>query len=111
MDGRTIFEAAHAGEKAAFQAYIHSKPIFSMNFQSNPGKGHKITQGGIAIWDGDYKLIKCLECSAKPLLFNLRNDPEELNNLINEEPETGQRLSALIMEHLTKANEKIRAEK
>jgi arylsulfatase A-like enzyme len=90
---------------------LHSKPIFSMNFQSNPGKGHKITQGGIAIWDGDYKLIKCLKCSAKPLFFNLRNDPEELNNLINEEPEIAQRLSALIMEHLARANEKISAEK
>jgi arylsulfatase A-like enzyme len=82
-----------------------------MNFQSNPGKGHKITQGRIAIWDGDYKLIKCLKCSAKPLFFNLRNDPEELNNLINEEPEIAQRLSALIMEHLARANEKIIAEK
>jgi arylsulfatase A-like enzyme len=86
---------------------IPSTLVFSMNFQDNPSRGHLITKGGIAVWNGDYKLIQCLGCNTKPLLFNLKEDPEELHNLIDEKPGTGQQLSTLIIENLRKANEKI----
>jgi len=84
---------------------IPSKPIFSMNLFSNP-KGYKIIKGTFAVWKGNYKLIHYLE-ENKSLLFNLRNDPDELDNLFDKEPEISQRLLSLIHENLDEANENI----
>ena len=84
---------------------ISSEPVFSMNFQKNPSRGHRITIGTIAVWDGDYKLIHDLN-EGQSLLFNLREDPDELNNLFNSEPETGMRLLELVMERLDEVNER-----
>jgi hypothetical protein len=41
------------------------------------------------------------------LLFNLREDPDELKNLFDKEPEVGQRLLTLIQDNLKKANKRI----
>lgn len=82
-------------------------PVFSMYFERNPSRGNqKLTKGTIAVWDGEYKLIHYLQ-RKESLLFNLRNDPAEMKNIFNEEPETGRRLLALIEENLRKANDKI----
>ncbi len=81
-------------------------PVFSMNFEKNPSRGHKIEKGTIAVWEGDYKLIHYLE-KDKSLLFNLKQDPGELDNLIDKEPEIAQYLLSLIKEKLRKANERI----
>ena len=43
----------------------------------------------------------------KSLLYNLKQDPGELNNLFEKEAETGQRLLNLIKKNLKEANEKI----
>ena len=85
---------------------LSSKPLFSMNFQKNKSRGQKIINGSIAVWEGDYKLIHYIE-EKESLLFNLKQDPDELNNLFDKEPEAGQRLLSLIQDNLKKANERI----
>jgi arylsulfatase A-like enzyme len=89
---------------------LSSRPVFSMALQKNPSRGHQITKGTIAVWEGDYKLIHYLE-EKKSLLFNLKQDPGELNNLFDKEPEAGQRLLTLIQDNLKKANERISSER
>ncbi len=86
-----------------------SMPAFSMNFPENMSRGHRINEGGIVVWDGDYKLMHLLGIKkSKSWLFNLMNDPDESNNLFDKEPEIGKRLLSLIEENLTKANKRIR---
>ncbi len=87
---------------------IDPKPVFSMNFERNSSKA-LITKGVIAVWEGDFKLIYNLE-EKKSVLFNLRHDPSELNNIIQREPNVGRHLRSLILDNLRKANEKIREE-
>ncbi len=84
---------------------LPSKPIFSMML-AHSSKGHKISEGTFAVWEDDYKLIHNLE-ENKSELFNLRNDPDERNNLFDKEPEIGQYLRSLLYENLEKANNKI----
>jgi arylsulfatase A-like enzyme/preprotein translocase subunit SecE len=87
---------------------IVPKPAFSMNLESNPSRGHQITTGSVAVWKGDYKLIHYLE-KGESLLFNLKRDPEELNNLFSSNPEVGQHLLYLINYNLKEANGKIKS--
>ncbi|HDH04924.1 MAG TPA: DUF4976 domain-containing protein [Nitrospirae bacterium] len=100
MDGRSLVPLMR-GEK------LSQRPAFSMNLERNPSRGHKITKGTIAVWEGDYKLIHYLE-RKKSLLFNLKKDPDELNNLFDKDIETGEGLLGLIHDNLDKANDKIR---
>jgi arylsulfatase A-like enzyme len=82
------------------------KPAYSMALFTNT-VGQEITQGTIAVWEGDYKLIHYLDTN-KSLLFNLKLDPHELNDLWDKEPEKGQHLLSLIRENLDKANRNLR---
>ena len=41
------------------------------------------------------------------MLFNLAQDPHELNNLFDKEPETGQNLLDILKENLDAANRRI----
>ena len=100
MEGRSLAPAMRGEE-------LPGRPAFSMNFQENRSLGHEISRGSVAVWDGDYKLIHYLEPN-ESLLFNLRKDSGELNDLFESEPDTGQRLLGLIRDNLQKANEKIR---
>ena len=101
MEGRSLVPLMR-GES------LPAKPVFSMTFQSNPGRGQLITKGTIAVWEGDYKLIHYLD-TGKSLFFNLKKDSDELNNIFEKEPETGQRLLNLIYDNLKEANERIRS--
>ena len=83
------------------------RPAFSMNFEGNRSRGHEITTGTIAVWEGDYKLIHYLE-NRESLLFNLNQDPEEMSNLFNKEIEVAQNMFELIKDNLETANEKIK---
>jgi arylsulfatase A-like enzyme len=103
MEGRSLIPLMR-GE------VLDSKPVFSMNMEGSSSRNHKITKGTIAVWDGDYKMIHNLE-KEESMLFNLKNDPGELNNLIDIEPEVGRRLLNLIHENLRRANERIIREK
>ncbi len=77
---------------------------YSMTFERNRSL-HPITKGSIAVWEGDYKLIYYLDNNDKQyLLFNLKSDIDELENLIDKEPEIGKRLLGYIENNLSKIN-------
>lgn len=99
MEGRSLMPLLQG-------AQLPSKPAFSMNLIKNPGRGHQITKGTISVWEGDYKLIHYLD-EKRSLLFNLNEDPDEIQNLINEKPLIGQNLLSLIQHNLKEANERI----
>ena len=82
---------------------LPERPIFSVNLQDIQG-GEMISKGTIAVWEGDYKLMHDLGKKTSQL-FNLKNDPDELNNLIDKEPAIGQHLVGLILDKISKANQ------
>ncbi len=53
--------------------------------------------------------MHCLERD-ETMLFNLKQDPHELNNLFDKERGTGQRLLDILNDNLKKANERIRSQ-
>lgn len=85
------------------------KLAFSMALGNNPSKGHEIKRGTIAVWQDDYKLIHYLD-NNKSLLFNLNDDPDELNNLFDVQSDIGNSLLAVIMDNLTSANHRIKTQ-
>jgi arylsulfatase A-like enzyme len=89
---------------------ITPKPAFSMNLEGNPSRGHQIKTGAIAVWEGDFKLIHYLD-KEESLLFNLKQDPDELYDLFDSKPEIGHRLRGLIKDNIKNANERINREK
>jgi arylsulfatase A-like enzyme len=89
---------------------LSGQPAFSMNFEENRSRGNKITKGSIAVWKDDYKLIHYLDKNTS-VLFNLKSDPNELNDLFEKEQEKGNSLLQLILSNLRLANEKISSEK
>jgi arylsulfatase A-like enzyme len=99
MEGRSLVPLMR-GEK------LTGRHAFSMNFEENRSRGHEISRGSVAVWEGEYKLIHYLQ-KEESLLFNLSQDIDELNNIFYKEPETGKRLLRLIRENLKKVNEKI----
>lgn len=101
MEGRSLVPLIR-GEK------LPQQPAFSMNFEATRSRGNQITNGSIAVWEGDYKLIHYLERN-ESLLFNVTRDPGEMDNLIDREPETGQHLLNLIQDNLKQANKSIRS--
>ena len=101
MEGRSLVPLMQ-GEK------LPGRPAFSMNFEGNPSMGRDITSGSIAVWDGDYKLIHYLDKN-ESLLFNIKQDPDELLDITHKEPEISQHLLDVILGNLEQANEKIDA--
>jgi arylsulfatase A-like enzyme len=97
LEGRSLWPLIRGKE-------FPPRPAFTMYFQSNPSRQQKITKGVIVVHEGDYKLIYYLE-EKRSLLFNLKEDPDEMNDLFNKESEIGQRLLDLINDNLEKANE------
>jgi len=85
---------------------LSPKPAFSMTFEKNRSRGNLINEGTIAVWEGDYKLIYYIK-EKESLLFNLKQDPDELTNLVAKEPKIHQHLLGLIQSHLKAANERI----
>jgi arylsulfatase A-like enzyme len=83
-----------------------TRPIFSMQLQLNRAIGHHpIRKGSIAVWEGDYKLIRYLGSDVPdPQLFNLRADPDESRNLFQEAPRKAEELTDLIDGALFLAN-------
>ncbi len=98
IEGRSLLPLMR-GEK------LPSRPVFSMIFDKVPVE-NRITKGTVAVWDGDYKLIHLLD-NNKSLLFNLKEDLGELNDLYEKEPEVSRRLLNLISENIDKANKRI----
>jgi arylsulfatase A-like enzyme len=102
MEGRSLLPLLQ-GES------LLPKLAFSMALGSNPSKGHEIKRGTIAVWQDDYKLIHYLD-NKKSLLFNLNDDPDELNNLFNEQSNIGNSLLAVIRDNLASANHRIKGQ-
>lgn len=100
MEGRSLLPLMHRND-------IIDNPIFSMNLETNPSRGNKITKGTIAVWEGDYKLIHYLE-DKKSLLFNLKQDPDEMKDLTETETEIHQHLLNILNQNLNDANERIK---
>jgi arylsulfatase A-like enzyme len=83
------------------------KLAFSMALENNPSKGHEIKRGTIAVWQEDYKLIHYLD-NKKSLLFNVTDDPDELNNIFDVQYDIGNHLLAVIRHNLASANNRIK---
>ncbi|GBE17351.1 hypothetical protein BMS3Abin15_01193 [bacterium BMS3Abin15] len=103
MEGRSLVPLMRGGK-------LPQRPAFSMNFDGNRSRGHQIARGSISVWEGDYKLTHYLE-KRESILFNLKQDSEEMSNLFDKEPKIGQHLLGLIQDNLKKANNRIRKEK
>lgn len=99
MEGRSLSPLLN-GE------YIQPQPVFSMQFSNNPVIGSRhIEKGTVAVWDGDYKLIHYLD-NNKSLLFNLKKDPDETRDILQNKPEIAQHLLKLINNNLLIANQR-----
>lgn len=96
MEGRSLVPLMR-GNKTPEQ------PVFSVNLRSNPN-GEMISRGTFAVYEGDYKFIYDLGRKTS-LLFNIKNDPDEQNDLIEKEPAVGKRLIKLIVNKVNKANQ------
>jgi arylsulfatase A-like enzyme len=99
MEGRSLVPLMRGEE-------LLERPAFSMNFEENQSRGHKINKGSIAVWEGDYKLIHYLE-KKDSLLFNLKDDPDELYTIIEKDPEKYHHLLSLIIDNLESVNKKM----
>ncbi|MBI5665233.1 MAG: sulfatase [Nitrospirae bacterium] len=98
MEGRSLLPVIQGKD-------FPSVPIFSMDLQENHSE-EKIQHGVFSVWEDEYKLIHYLDDN-KSLLFNLSDDPGEMNNIIDRNAETGKRLLTMIHDNLKKANERI----
>ena len=98
LEGRSLMPLIHGN-------FFPQSPAFAMHLQRS--QSHQIAHGFISVYEGDYKLIYYID-ENRSLLFNLKEDPDEMNNLFLKEPETGRRLLAFLKDHLKKANERIK---
>ncbi|RJQ18467.1 MAG: DUF4976 domain-containing protein [Nitrospiraceae bacterium] len=100
MEGSSLFPLTNGETR-------QSLPVFSMQLISNPAiEYQQITKGTFAVWEGNYKLIHYLEDN-KSLLFNLKTDPNETQNIFDEQPEIARRLKSLLDDKLALANKSI----
>ncbi|MBJ6801947.1 sulfatase [Geomonas propionica] len=91
MDGRSLRRELDGAPAA-------SRPIFSMNLEGNPTKGH-IVRGSVAVQEGSYKYIRYLGDGTE-LLFDVERDPKESRNLAGSESQRKERLRRLAAELL-----------
>jgi arylsulfatase A-like enzyme len=99
LEGRSLYPLISGKD-------LQPRPAFSMFFEGSRSRNQKITKGFISVYEGHYKLIYFIE-ENRSLLFNLKEDPDEMNNLFDKEPETGQRLLGMIKDNLERANKRI----
>lgn len=81
------------------------KFALSMYFEQSPSRRHKIIKGFINGYESDNKLIYYIE-ENRALLFNLKDDPDEMKNLFDKETKTGQHLLGLIKDKLESINKR-----
>ncbi len=84
---------------------IEPKPVYSMHFSVRYNRSVSITNGAVAVWDGDYKLTYILH-EGSVQLYNLSNDPDERNDISVEMPDITQRLKKLIDDNISETNRK-----
>ena len=98
MEGRSLLPLIEGRPRDAY-------PVYSMYLQTNSSFA-PITNGTIAVREGDLKLIHYLE-DKRTMLFNTETDPDELLDLSQEKPDRTQRLVALIEDNLSRVNKKM----
>ncbi len=103
MEGRSLVPLLRDKE-------LPEKTAIAVSLYENSPAEPITTKGTVAVWEGDHKLVHYLD-NKKTLLFNLKEDPDELNNLFNKKPVIGQRLLAFIKNNLKETNKKIMSEK
>jgi arylsulfatase A-like enzyme len=96
MEGRSLAPLMN-GKK------LIKQPAFSVDLRFNPS-GEMISQGIVAVHEGDYKLIYDLSKKTSGL-FNIRNDPDEQDNLMDKEPAIGKHLLSLIKDKINEVNQ------
>jgi arylsulfatase A-like enzyme len=80
------------------------RPVFVMDSKSAPRYG-PMTDGSFTIIQEGYKLIHYIREPAEPdELYDLENDPDELVNLVDQQPERADYLRSLIQQKLFAAN-------
>jgi arylsulfatase A-like enzyme len=99
MEGRSLIPLLRGNS-------MPSRPIFTMNFESNRSLGTCLTKGTVAVWKDDYKIMHYLEQN-RSMLFNLSEDPGELVDLSDTKINVAHQLFSLIHKELNKANDKI----
>lgn len=80
------------------------RTIYAMDSRGSPKNG-PVTKGSFAVINGDYKLVHYSENPEYDELFNITNDPEELENLISTHKGTTSELMGLLTEQLSLANQ------
>jgi len=78
--------------------YLNANPVFTMNLEGNSIKG-KIRKGSAAVVIGDFKYILNLNKNNGEL-FNTKNDPSELVNLVNLNPDITLNLKRTLLKKL-----------
>lgn len=86
-------------------AYDLEKPLFSMYSVEAPAFA-PLKKIVVSMRKGDFKLIATLGYAAEDMfeLYNLRNDPEEMQDLSKKDTATIQRLRDELLSHLADAN-------
>ncbi len=80
------------------------RPVFVMDSKSAPRYG-PMTDGSFTVIQEGYKLIHYIREPAEPdELYDLENDPDELVNLADQQPDRADRLRSLIQQKLSAAN-------
>ena len=88
IEGMSFWSALSDQEELTDRTLYWHWPHYSNHGQQSPGG---------AIREGDYKLIEYYENNTRQL-FNLREDVEEMNDLVEQEPETAERLTQKLHE-------------
>jgi len=63
-----------------------------------------VTQGTVAVMDGDYKFVRYLD-SGKEQLYRYKTDKGEENNLVQSQPELAQTMRNVLLEKLAEVNQ------
>ena len=101
MDGRSLGPVLRGEE-------FQPAPVFSMNLEAVHMLGQdEISKGVFAVWQGDHKLIY-YPTTETFMLFNLKLDPDEKDNIIDSDWEHKQYLVDLIQDNIRKVNERLK---
>lgn len=97
MEGRSFMSLLEGNSR-------EQEPVFSMQLDKN-SIFNEISKGTLAVWEGEYKLVHYME-DDRSLLFDLKSDPGETEDISEKNPDVTQRLLGMIMDNIRMANKK-----
>jgi choline-sulfatase len=92
------------------QAESSDRPVFAVDSKEHSKFG-PLEKGSFMVVQGDYKLVRYTDFLGQDELFNVVKDPDELDNLIQKEPDKAAALQELISQKLDQANQPLRSSK